>query len=351
MADLTGYVNVRQEVHLDFHQAVAAAGFTPAALDVEAEPSRPVAPDFRLVGGREQIPDIVEQPCVSGGVAPGGSADGALVDVDDLVQIRHAVDAVAEAGTGTGMVQRGKQGLVQNFIDQTGLSRTGHAGDADEGSQRNVHIHIFQIVLPRAANAQGLAVPRPPGSGNRDFLHAGQVLSRYGTGAVYDILQRSRRHDLAAVTARPGAHVYNKIGGAHGVLVVLHHDQGVAQIPQMLQRPQQLIVVPLVQADGGLIQNIQHAHQRRTDLGSQPDPLALAAGKGSRRPGQGQVAQSHIRQELQAGLDLLDDLLGHHGHTALQTEIFHKFQLVPDAHAAEVHNADAAHRHRPGDFR
>ena len=168
-----------------------------------------------------------------------------MVDVDDLVQIRHAVDAVAEAGAGAGMVQRGKQGLVQNFIDQTGLSRTGHAGDADEGSQRNVHIHIFQVVFPRAANAQGLAVPRPPGSGNRDFLHAGQVLSRYGTGTVYDILQRSRRHDLAAVTARPGANVYNKIGGAHGVLVVLHHDQGVAQIPQMLQRSQQLIVVPL----------------------------------------------------------------------------------------------------------
>ena len=249
------------------------------------------------------------------------------------------------------MVQRGKQGLVQNFIDQTGFSRTGHAGDADEGSQGNVHIHIFQIVLPRAANAQGLAVPRPPGGGNRDFLHAGQVLSRYGTGAVYDILQRSRRHDLAAVTARAGTDIYNKIGGAHGVLVVFHNNQGVAQVPQVLQRSQQLIVVPLVQADGRLVQNIQHAHQGRTDLGSQPDPLALAAGKGSRRPGQGQVAQSHIRQELQAGLDLLDDLLGHHGHTALQTEILHKFQLVPDAHAAEVHNADAAHRHRPGDFR
>ncbi len=54
---------------------------------------------------------------------------------------------------------------------------------------------------------------------------------------------------------------------------------------------------------------------------------------------------------MQAGLDLLDDLLGHRGHIALQTEVFHKFQLVPDAHAAEVHNADAAHRHRPGDLR
>ena len=153
------------------------------------------------------------------------------------------------------------------------------------------------------------------------------------------------------MAASAGAHVYNKIGGAHGILVVLDNDQGVAQIPQVLQRPQQLIVVPLVQTDGRLVQNIQHAHQGRTDLGGQPDTLALAAGKGSRRAGERQIAQSHIRQELQAGLDLLDDLLGHHGHTALQAKIFHKFQLVPDAHAAKVHNADAAHRHRPGDLR
>ena len=52
---------------------------------------------------------------------------------------------------------------------------------------------------------------------------------------------------------------------------MLDNDQGVAQIPQVLQRPQQLIVVPLVQTDGRLVQNIQHAHQGRTDLGSQPD--------------------------------------------------------------------------------
>ena len=153
------------------------------------------------------------------------------------------------------------------------------------------------------------------------------------------------------MAARARTNIYNKIGGAHGVLVVLDNDQGVAQVPQVLQRAQQLVVVPLVQADGGFVQNIQHAHQGRTDLGSQPDPLALAAGKGSRRAGQGQIAQSHIRQELQAGLDLLDDLLGHHGHIALQAEVFHEFQLVPDAHAAEIHNADAAHRHRPGDLR
>ena len=68
---------------------------------------------------------------------------------------------------------------------------------------------------------------------------------------------------------------------------MLDNDQGVAQIPQVLQRAQELVVVPLVQTNGRLVQNIQHAHQGRTDLGGQPDTLALAAGQSARLPAQG----------------------------------------------------------------
>ena len=150
------------------------------------------------------------------------------------------------------------------------------------------------------------------------------------------------------MAAGTGTHVHNKVRGAHGILVMLHHDQGVADVPQVLQGQEQLVVVPLVQTDGGLIQNIQHAHQGRTDLGRQPDPLAFAAGKGARRPGKGQIAQAHIRQELEPGSDLLHDLVGDGCHIALQTEVVHKVQLVPDAHAAEIHNADSANGNRAG---
>ena len=40
------------------------------------------------------------------------------------------------------------------------------------------------------------------------------------------------------------------------VLVVFHHDEGVAQIPQALESSQQLVIVPLVQANGRFIQNM-----------------------------------------------------------------------------------------------
>ena len=73
---------------------------------------------------------------------------------------------------------------------------------------------------------------------------------------------------------------------------------------------QQAGVVARVQADGGLIQHVQHAHQARADLGGQADALGFAAGERAGRALQGQVIQADIHQEAQAGLDLLQDALG-----------------------------------------
>ena len=53
----------------------------------------------------------------------------------------------------------------------------------------------------------------------------------------------------------------------------------------MFQRFQQLIVISLVQSDTRLIQDIGNPHKSGADLGRQTDPLCLAAGKGTRRPG------------------------------------------------------------------
>ena len=86
---------------------------------------------------------------------------------------------------------------------------------------------------------------------------------------------------------------------------MLHDNQGVSEIPQIFECRQKLVIVPLVKADAGLIQNIGHAHQAGTDLGCQADSLGLAAGQASRGPGQGQIIQSHIDKEADSGFDLL----------------------------------------------
>ena len=76
------------------------------------------------------------------------------------------------------------------------------------------------------------------------------------------------------------------VGGAHGVLVVFHHNEGVSQVAQLFQGGKQLVVVPLVQADAGLVKDLEHAHQAGTDLRGKPDALAFTAGEGRRGTGQ-----------------------------------------------------------------
>ncbi len=115
-----------------------------------------------------------------------------------------------------------------------------------------------------------------------------------------DVLHRALGDHLAAVLARTGTQVEDPVGREDGLVIVLDDQDGVAQIAQALEGAQQAGVVARVQADGRLIQHIQHAHQARADLGGQADALGFAAGERARRARQGEVIQADIDQEAQA---------------------------------------------------
>ena len=84
----------------------------------------------------------------------------------------------------------------------------------------------------------------------------------------------------------PRANVHHIVCRQHGILVMLHHDQGIPQIPEIFQSVQKLVIVPLVQADTGLVQNIADSHQPGTDLGGKSDSLCFPAGQSAGGPGQ-----------------------------------------------------------------
>jgi len=67
------------------------------------------------------------------------------------------------------------------------------------------------------------------------------------------------------------------ICGPHRVLVVLHHDDGVAEIAQPHQGLDELLVVRLVETDAWLVQNIKHPGKARPELRGQTDPLTFPA--------------------------------------------------------------------------
>ena len=113
--------------------------------------------------------------------------------------------------------------------------------------------------------------------------------------------------DVAAMHAGAGADVDHIVGDADGVLVVLDHDHGVAEVAQPLQRVEQPRIVALVQADRGLVEHIEHAGQAGADLRGEPDALALAAGQRAGGARQRQIIEADIDQEFQPLADFLED--------------------------------------------
>ena len=153
LAHLARHVDVRQEVHLDLHEAVALTRLAAAALHVEREASRPIAANLRLGQLGEELANRREESGVRRRIRARRATDRTLVDVDDLVDVLEARDARVRAGNHARAIEMPRQRAMQNVFDQRRLARAGHAGDRDEQSERNLDVEVAKVVLARALDA------------------------------------------------------------------------------------------------------------------------------------------------------------------------------------------------------
>ena len=72
-------------------------------------------------------------------------------------------------------------------------------------------------------------------------------------------------------------------------------------------------VVARVEADGRLVQNIQHATEVRAELGGEADALGFAAGEGFRGAVEREVVEADLGEEAQALADFRNDVAGNLG--------------------------------------
>src|SRR5262245_8492816 len=97
-----------------------------------------------------------------------------------------------------------------------------------------------------------------------------------------DVAHVTLDDDFTTEATGAGAEVDDVVGRPDGILVVLHDDNGVAQVAELLQRREEPRVITLMETDTRLVENVEHADQPGSDLSGEADPLGLAAGE---RPG------------------------------------------------------------------
>ena len=94
----------------------------------------------------------------------------------------------------------------------------------------------------------------------------------------HDVGGGAFRDDLTAMNAGARPDIDDVIGGEDRVLVMLDHNDGIAEIAQAAQGFEQPRIVALMQTDRRLIEHVKHASQSRADLRREPYALALASG-------------------------------------------------------------------------
>ena len=95
----------------------------------------------------------------------------------------------------------------------------------------------------------------------------------------------------------PGTEIHNFVGRLHQLRFVLHDDDGIPQVPQLLNHSDQLPRIARMQSDGRFIQNVKRVHQLRSEAGRQADPFGLTTGKRAHRTIQVQITQSDLAQK------------------------------------------------------
>ena len=129
-------------------------------------------------------------------------------------------------------------------------------------------------------------------------------------------LERPGVDEPAAVLPRRRTDVDHPVRRPDRLLVVLDDEQRVAEVAQPHQRGDEPIVVALVQPDRWLVEDVEHAHQARADLGRQPDALCLAARERAGRAVERQVVEPDVDEEPEPRPDLLQHLHARSGSRA-----------------------------------
>src|SRR5882762_2941595 len=309
-ADFAHHVNIWKKIHFDAAEAVALASFAAAAFHVEAEAAWAVAALARFGEHGEETANGREDASVGSGIRTRRAAYGGLIDFDNFVDLIRAENFAMRGGRFRGAIELLREGAIENVVDERGLAGAGHAGDDREHPKRKRDIDVFQIVGAGAENLNRFAVGAAAFFGDGDFGGTAQILTGEGFRRVFDLLRLALGDEVAAGVARAGAEVDDEIGAADGVFIVLDDEDGVAEIAKMFEGAEKAIIVAGVEADAGLVKDVQNAAKARADLSGEANALGFAAGERGSRAIEAEIAEADREKEIDALGDFLEGTRG-----------------------------------------
>ncbi len=243
-------IHIREEVHLDLDETIALAGLAAPTLHVEGEASRAVTAQLRLRHLGEEFPNGRKEPRIRRRVRARGAPDRRLVDIDDLVEVLEAGDALVGAGDDARAEEMARKRLLEDILHERALARPRHTGHRHEEPKREFGRHVAEVVLLRPLDANhALRIARTPALGALDLLRPIEILRGDALLDLHHFLHRALGDHFAAMLAGAGTEIDQVIGLHDRLFIVLHDEHRVAKVAQPLERLEKARVVALMEAD------------------------------------------------------------------------------------------------------
>ena len=115
--------------------------------------------------------------------------------------------------------------------------------------------------------------------GNVHAQSSGKILSCNAVFYFHNVFRLARSHYVAAMYTGSGTKVYNPVGGAERLLVMLYDNKRITNVTKVRKRVYKTLVVALVKPYGRLIKNVKNADKTGANLRGKADALRLTAGK------------------------------------------------------------------------
>ena len=218
-------------------------------------------------------------------------------------------------------VCHGLQRRNQTFEHHGRLPRAGHAGDGGQPSSRNFdgqrldRVNRVSRHLNRAEVKQ-VRLVRP-----RAHLHGrftGQECADFRLRVSRNRVDRALCDHIAAVFSGLRSHLDEPVRVLEDFRVVIHQHDRVAVRDQIAHNTAQTLDIGRMQANGRLIEHIQHAGRAVAHRTRQLHALAFSGGQRGRFAVERQIAKAEFHQACRHAAERIADALRHRHHFGRQ---------------------------------
>src|SRR6056297_576056 len=138
------------------------------------------------------------------------------------------------------------------------------------------------------------------------------------------------------------------VGGPYCILIMFHHNHRISLFLEQLKGIHQHTVVPRVQTDGRLVQNVTHPAKVGAELGGQANPLGLTAAESRGGAFEAEVFQTDMLKKTETAFKLLHRITGYLGAASLGTIVLKEGTRPAYGHTIKICNGSTLKLYRQG---